>query len=216
MNDTLQNLYQVVLDRKTNPQEGSYTCYLFDQGLDKICKKVGEESAETIIAAKNGEQTDTVGEICDLIYHVMVLMAQQEIPLEKVLEELDRRSEKIGNLKKMKFFVCPHCGNVLTATGNAAIFCCGRKLEAEVEQKDGMPDILVEDSDGDFFVTIDHPMEKEHFISFVACITGDRCYLQKLYPEQNAQLRMPRMAYGMLYVYCNNHGLFRTLMKRKK
>jgi len=102
MNDTLQNLYQVVLDRKTNPQEGSYTCYLFDQGLDKICKKVGEESAETIIAAKNGEQTDTVGEICDLIYHVMVLMAQQEIPLEKVLEELDRRSEKIGNLKKMK------------------------------------------------------------------------------------------------------------------
>lgn len=102
MNDTLQNLYQVVLDRKTNPQEGSYTCYLFNQGLDKICKKIGEESAETIIAAKNGVHGDTVGEISDLFYHVMVLMAQQEIPLDDVLAELDRRSAKIGNLKQMK------------------------------------------------------------------------------------------------------------------
>lgn len=102
MNDTLQSLYQVVRDRKTNPQEGSYTCYLFNQGIDKICKKVGEESAETIIAAKNGVQEDTVGEICDVIYHLMVLMAQQDIPLEAVLAELDRRSLKIGNLKQMK------------------------------------------------------------------------------------------------------------------
>lgn len=102
MNETLQNLYQVVMDRKTNPQEGSYTCYLFDQGLDKICKKVGEESSETIIAAKNGVQADTIGEISDLIYHLMVLMAQQDIPLEAVLAELDRRSAKIGNLKQMK------------------------------------------------------------------------------------------------------------------
>lgn len=102
MNDTLQNLYQVVLDRKSNPQEGSYTCYLFEQGIDKICKKVGEESAETIIAAKNGVESETVGEICDVIYHLMVLMAQQNISLDAVLAELDRRSQKIGNLKKMK------------------------------------------------------------------------------------------------------------------
>lgn len=102
MNDTLQNLFQVVMDRKTNPQDGSYTCYLFNQGIDKICKKVGEESAETIIAAKNGVQEETVGEICDVIYHLMVLMAQQDIPLEAVLAELDRRSLKIGNLKQMK------------------------------------------------------------------------------------------------------------------
>ena len=102
MNDTLQSLYQVVLARKENPQEGSYTYYLFDQGIDKICKKVGEESAETIIAAKNGIPEDTVGEICDVIYHLMVLMAHQNIPLDAVLDELDRRSQKIGNLKQMK------------------------------------------------------------------------------------------------------------------
>ena len=103
MSDTvLTDLYQVVLGRKKEPQEGSYTCYLFQQGIDKICKKVGEESAETIIAAKNGAAEQTVGEISDLIYHLMVLLAAQDIPLEDVLTELERRSRKIGNLKQFK------------------------------------------------------------------------------------------------------------------
>ena len=97
----LMDLYQVVLDRKTNPMEGSYTCYLFEKGLDKILKKVGEESAETIIAAKNDVPDDTVGEISDLIYHLMVMMAEKGIPLEDVLAELESRSRKIGNLKQM-------------------------------------------------------------------------------------------------------------------
>ena len=100
MDDTLQKLYQVVEGRKAQPQEGSYTCYLFDKGLDKILKKVGEECAETIIAAKNGVREDTVGEISDLLYHLVVMMVQQDIPLQAVLEELDRRSNKIGNLKQ--------------------------------------------------------------------------------------------------------------------
>lgn len=100
MNDTLQSLYDVIQDRKSNPQDNSYTCYLFQAGLDKILKKIGEESAETIIAAKNKKEADTVGEISDLLYHLMVMMVHQNIPLSAVLEELDRRSEKIGNLKK--------------------------------------------------------------------------------------------------------------------
>ena len=100
--NTLEALYQVVLDRKARPQEGSYTCYLFDKGLDKILKKVGEECAETIIAAKNTVPADTVGEVSDLIYHLMVMLAEKEIPLEDVLAELDRRAQKIGNLKQMK------------------------------------------------------------------------------------------------------------------
>lgn len=100
MDNTLQMLYNVILDRKSHPQDGSYTCYLFERGLDKILKKVGEESAETIIAAKNGVEDETVGEISDLIYHLLVMMADQEIPLSAVLEELERRSRKIGNLKQ--------------------------------------------------------------------------------------------------------------------
>ena len=98
----LEALYQVVLNRKAEKQEGSYTCYLFEQGLDKILKKVGEESAETIIAAKNGDNRETVMELSDLLYHLMVLMAQQGIPLEDVLAELEVRSRKIGNLKAMR------------------------------------------------------------------------------------------------------------------
>lgn len=100
MNDTLKTLYQVVEDRKANPQEGSYTCYLFEKGLDKILKKVGEECAETIIAAKNDVSSDTVGEISDLLYHLTVMMVEKGISLEEVMGELDRRSAKIGNLKQ--------------------------------------------------------------------------------------------------------------------
>ncbi len=106
MSDVLHRLYQVVEDRRAHPQEGSYTCYLFDKGLDKILKKVGEECAETIIAAKNGVKEDTVGEISDLIYHLTVMMVEQNIPLDDVLAELDRRSAKIGNLKQ--FHVSDH------------------------------------------------------------------------------------------------------------
>lgn len=102
MNNTLQNLYAVVQSRKENPQEGSYTCYLFDKGMDKILKKVGEESAETIIAAKNGINSETIGEISDLIYHLMVMMVESGIDIQDVMQELDRRALKIGNLKKMK------------------------------------------------------------------------------------------------------------------
>ena len=102
MDSTLEKLYEVVLDRRNNPQEGSYTCYLFAKGLDKILKKVGEECAETIIAAKNDVIDDTVGEIADLIYHLMVMMAEKGIPLSDVLAELERRAQKIGNLKQMK------------------------------------------------------------------------------------------------------------------
>ncbi len=101
MNNALKSLYDVVRDRQLNPQEGSYTCYLFDKGLDKILKKVGEECSETIIAAKNGVQDDTVGEISDLLYHLTVMMVQQSIPLETVMSELENRSAKIGNLKQL-------------------------------------------------------------------------------------------------------------------
>ena len=93
MNDTLNNLYDTIISRRENPQEGSYTCYLFDKGLDKILKKVGEECSETIIAAKNGIKEDTVGEISDLIFHLFVMMANEGIAVQDVMAELDKRSE---------------------------------------------------------------------------------------------------------------------------
>ena len=98
----LQSLYQVVQDRQKNPAEGSYTCYLFSQGLDKILKKCGEECAETIIAAKNMNNEETILEISDLIFHLTVLMAQQGITPDDISNELSKRSMKTGNLKKMR------------------------------------------------------------------------------------------------------------------
>ncbi len=95
----LKALYETVLNRRDNKKEGSYTCYLFEKGIDKILKKVGEECSETIIAAKNCDNSETVYEIADLIYHLMVMMVQQGIELDEVLSELDKRSEKTGNLK---------------------------------------------------------------------------------------------------------------------
>lgn len=100
MDDTIEKLYQVALSRKAQPAENSYTCYLFEQGIDKILKKVGEESSEVIIAAKNGKNSDTVGEISDLLYHLVVLMADQGIRPADVKAVLDERAEKVGNLKK--------------------------------------------------------------------------------------------------------------------
>ena len=96
----IKNEYQTILDRRADRQEGSYTCYLFEQGIDKILKKVGEESTEMVIAAKNGVKEETVGEICDLIYHTLVMMVDQGITPEDVEAELHKRAEKAGNLKK--------------------------------------------------------------------------------------------------------------------
>jgi len=99
-NDTLQELYEVVKQRKENFEEGSYTCYLFDKGLDKILKKCGEECSEMIIASKNESKEELVGEIGDLIYHMMVLMVERGVELDDVMALLDKRSQKIGQPEK--------------------------------------------------------------------------------------------------------------------
>ncbi len=102
MNGCLDQVFATILDRREHPSENSYTRYLFEQGLDKILKKVGEECAETIIAAKNGRKEDTIGEIADLTYHVLVLMAQQGITPAEVSALLNERHNKSGNLKTFK------------------------------------------------------------------------------------------------------------------
>lgn len=100
MNNVLQELYQIIEGRKKERQEGSYTCYLFDKGLDKILKKCGEECSEVIIAAKNGDKKETVLELSDLLYHLTVLMVNQGISWDDVAGELSAREAKTGNLKQ--------------------------------------------------------------------------------------------------------------------
>lgn len=105
----LKELYQVILDRKSNFTDNSYTCYLFQKGLDKILKKCGEECSEVVIAAKNASAAeedvkdaammDLKNELCDLLYHLTVLMVNEGISLDEINEILNQRSHKIGNLK---------------------------------------------------------------------------------------------------------------------
>lgn len=87
----LDELYNVIVDRRENPREGSYTNYLFDKGVDKICKKIGEESAEVIIAAKNRSADEVTYEVADLLYHVSVLLVEQGVTFDDIHQELKKR-----------------------------------------------------------------------------------------------------------------------------
>lgn len=114
------------------------------------------------------------------------------------------------NMLRMKFYVCPICGNVLTGTGEAMISCCGvtlPPLEAESPDEAHAPQAeIVED---EYYVTVDHPMTKQHCISFLAALSDDGMQLVKLYPEGNAEARFKIRRIKYLYGYCNRHGLFR-------
>ena len=87
----LYEIAEVVKDRKENPQEGSYTCYLFDKGIDKILKKVGEECTETVIAAKNDDKQEISMETADLFYHIIVMLEERGVTLDDVFEVLKNR-----------------------------------------------------------------------------------------------------------------------------
>ena len=115
-----------------------------------------------------------------------------------------------ANLLRGKFYVCPVCGNVIHSTGNALVSCCGITLPPlEAEEGDEEHGITIENVEDEHFLTIHHPMTKQHFISFVAFVTCDRVQLVKFYPEGNAETRLQLRGMGQLYYYCNRHGLFK-------
>lgn len=138
-----------------------------------------------------------------------------EVNIEKILNgNLEPNAPDSGNIKRMKFYVCPSCGNVITNTGNAEISCCGRKLPPlTAKPADSSHRAEIEETDGEYYVAFHHEMKKDHYISFVACITNEKLLLVKLYPEQEASVRMPKM--GPLhkpsmnfYYCCSRHGLY--------
>ena len=115
-----------------------------------------------------------------------------------------------ANMLRSKFYVCPLCGNVLCSTGDSVISCCGITLPPlEAEEPDESHAIRIENVEDEHFISILHPMTKQHYISFVAFITSDRVQLVKLYPEGNAETRLQLRGFGYLYWYCNHHGLFK-------
>lgn len=115
-----------------------------------------------------------------------------------------------ANLLRSKFYVCPICGNVIHCTGDAVVSCCGIALPAlEAEEIDETHSVLMEDVEDEHFITVEHPMTKHHYVSFIAFVTTDRLQMVKLYPEGNAQTRLQLRGRGCLYFYCNRHGLYK-------
>ena len=133
------------------------------------------------------------------------------VNIEKILlGDLEPNKMDNGNMKKLKFYLCPDCGNVLCCTGENEISCCGRKLYPLMAgQEDSQHEICVEEIENDFYITMPHEMSKQHYISFVAYVTCDKVLLIKLYPEQPAEVRFPKMHGGELYVCCSKHGLIK-------
>ena len=115
-----------------------------------------------------------------------------------------------ANMLRSKFYVCPICGNAIHAMGDAVISCCGITLPAlEPEEADDAHMLTIENVEDEHFITVAHPMTKQHHISFIAHVTSDQFRMVKLYPEGEAQTRMQLRGRGYLYYYCNHHGLFR-------
>ena len=118
-------------------------------------------------------------------------------------------TNKSADVAKTRFYVCPVCGNVIQATGEAVVSCCGITLPAlEAEEADEDHVISIDRDQDEFYVTIDHPMTKDHHISFMAAVSDHRVQFTKLYPEGpcEARFKIDRVKY--VYSYCNHHGLF--------
>ena len=122
-----------------------------------------------------------------------------------------RNRNRAADMARGKFYVCPVCGNVIRTSGEAVISCCGITLPPlEPEEADAEHAIRVEVSDGEYYVTVRHPMARTHHISFLAAVSDHRVQFVKLYPEGPAEARFKIDRVQHFYAYCNRHGLFRA------
>lgn len=141
------------------------------------------------------------------------------VDIQKLLEG-DRKPNPVdnGNIARLRFYVCPDCGSVLTSTGPASVFCCGRKLyPLSAQPATEEHSFAVELTDGGFYLTAPHEMSKTHYIKFAAYIGADTYVFRRLYPEQDPAFRLPMLGrLGKLYFYCAVHGLFVQTIQIKK
>ena len=136
------------------------------------------------------------------------------VGLETLLSgSLDANDQERGNMKKLRFYVCPSCGNLITAAAEMGASRCSRTLlPLEPQKAEGADKLSVEKLDDSWFISSPHPMSKEHFISFAALLTGDSVMIRRLYPEWDLQIRIPCFGHGILLWYCTQHGLFQQLI----
>lgn len=134
------------------------------------------------------------------------LSVDMESLLKGTLEENDMSN---GNMKKLKFYICPECGNLVFTTDDTDVCCCGQKIMPLSAQKvEPEHKLNITRDDSEWYITTDHEMRREHYISFLAFLTGDTLIVKKQYPEWGLETRLPFFAHGTLIWYCTQHGLF--------
>ena len=123
--------------------------------------------------------------------------------------DLTPNAPEVGNMRRLKFYVCPECGNILTAAGGGELHCCGRKLEAlAAKPVDEAHAVKIETVEDEWYVTFSHPMEKGHYFRFAAFVGTERMLMVRLYPEQGGEFRVPQIRRAKLYLCCSQHGLY--------
>lgn len=131
--------------------------------------------------------------------------------------ELCENNNKSANMSKMNFYVCPVCNNIISSVGHGSFSCCGLNLPLlEPNDCDNKHTMNIEIIDDEYFISLNHPMDKGHYISFIAYVTCGNFEFEKLYPQQNAQVRFRRKGHGSIYYYCTQHGLFKKRIGNKE
>ncbi|MBO7335862.1 MAG: helix-turn-helix domain-containing protein [Lachnospiraceae bacterium] len=182
--------------------------------LRENMKMTQEELAEKVFVSSKAVSKWETGQGFPDVSLIEPLAKALDISVIELLSGEDiRNCNRSSNMTKGKFYVCPVCGNVINTTGEAVVSCCGITLPPlEPEAPDEEHGITVEIIEDEYYVTVCHPMTKEHYISFLAAVSDQGIQLTKLYPEGNAEARFRISCVRKMYAYCNRHGLFMLKM----
>lgn len=173
-------------------------------------KMTQEELADTLFVSSKAVSKWETGQGFPDISLIEPLAKALDISVIELLsgEDIQNKNQS-SNMLKSRFYVCPVCGNAIRTTGEALISCCGITLPPlEPEDCDADHGISVETVEDEYYVAVDHPMQKDHYISFLAAVSDSRVQFVKLYPEGNAEARFKIDRVKKFYAYCNRHGLF--------
>ena len=174
-----------------------------------------ELAAQIDVSGKTISKWETSRGLPDITILESLAKALGVSVIELLSGEHITNKNRSSNLLRSQFYVCPICGNVIHSTGDALISCCGITLPAlEAEEPDEAHRVQIEPMEDEQFLTFPHPMSKDHFITFAAFVTTDQFRLVKFYPEGSAETRMQLRGNGILYYYCNKHGLFRQQIQK--
>ena len=173
-------------------------------------KMTQEELAEKVFVSSKAVSKWETGQGFPDVSLIEPLAKALDVSVIELLSGEDIRNlNRSSNMTKGRFYVCPVCGNVIQTTGEAVVSCCGITLPPlEPEISDTEHGINVEIVEDEYYVTVDHPMEKDHYISFIAAVSDGGVQFTKLYPEGNAEARFRISCVKKIYAYCNRHGLF--------